>query len=74
MCEGACAFEFSEDGFFVGEEVANKAVSVAFVHGEVSVESWAEDAGCEVVGEGDDEVFVGGGEFDETGEMSGYGI
>ena len=44
MCESACAFEFSEDGFFVSEEVANQAVGVAFVHGEVGVESWAEDA------------------------------
>ena len=74
MCEGACAFEFSEDGFFVGEEVANQAVGVAFVHGEVGVEARAEDAGCEVVSEGGDEVFVGGGEFDEAGEMGGYGV
>ena len=44
MCESACAFELSEDGFFVSEEVANQAVGVAFVHGEVGVESWAEDA------------------------------
>lgn len=32
MCECASAFEFSEDGFFVGEEIADEAVRMAFVH------------------------------------------
>ena len=32
MRECACAFEFSKDGFFMGEEVADEAVGVAFVH------------------------------------------
>ena len=32
MRERTCAFEFSKDGFFMGEEVADEAVGVAFVH------------------------------------------
>lgn len=47
---------------------------MTFVHGEVGVKSWAEDAWCEVDGEGGDEVFVGRGEFDEAGKMGGYGV
>ena len=40
----------------------------------MSVKSWAEDARGEIVGERGDEVFVGGGEFNEAGEVGGYGI
>ena len=40
----------------------------------MSVKSWAEDTGGEVVGEGGDEIFVSGGEFDEAGEVSSYGV
>ena len=32
MCESTCAFQFSKDGFFVGEKVTDEAVSVAFMH------------------------------------------
>lgn len=47
---------------------------MAFVHGEVGVEAWAEDAGRKVVSEGGDEFFVGGGEFDEASEVGSYGV
>ena len=33
MGEGGGAFEFAEDGLFVGEEVADEAVGVFFVEG-----------------------------------------
>lgn len=39
------AFEFAEDGFLVGEKVANETVIMAFVHSEGVVCSGAEDAG-----------------------------
>ena len=60
MRKCTCAFELAEDGFLVSEQVADEAVGVAFVHGQVGVEAWAEDAGREVVGEGCDEFFVSG--------------
>ena len=40
----------------------------------MSVKSGAEDARSEIVGERGHEVFVSGGEFDEAGEVSGYGV
>jgi len=74
MREGARALEFAEDGFFVGEEVADEAVGMAFVHCEWGVVARAEDARGEVVGEGYDEGFVGGGEFYKAGEVGGHGV
>lgn len=49
MCTRA-ALEFAEDGFFVGEKIAQEAVVVSFVHGEGVVCAWAEDAGGQVLG------------------------
>jgi len=74
VAEGAGAFEFAEDGFFVVEEIADQAVAVTFVHRQAAFDARAEDAGGEVVGEGGDVCFVGGGELDEAGKVSGDGI
>jgi len=74
MREGTGALEFAEDGFFVGEEIADEAVGMAFVHCEWGVIARAEDARGDVVGEGYNEGFVGGGKFYQAGEMRGYGV
>jgi len=74
MRKGARALEFAKDGFFVGEEVADEAVGMAFMHGEWGVVARAEDAWGEVVGEGCNEGFVGGSEFYEAGEVRGYSV
>ncbi len=34
MGKGAGTLELAEDGFFVGKEVAYKAVTMAFMHGQ----------------------------------------
>ena len=74
MCECASACEFSEDGFFVRKEVADQAIGMAFVHCEVGVKSWAEDAGGKIVSKSSDELFIGRGEFDKTSKVGGYGV
>lgn len=47
---------------------------MALVHREAAFDAWPEDAGGEVVGEGGDEGFVGGGELDEAGEVGCDGV
>lgn len=58
----------------MGEEIANEAVRMAFMHCDWGVIARAEDARGYVVGEGYNEGFVSGGKFDEAGEVGGYGV
>lgn len=51
VCQGRGAFQLAEDGFLVGEEIANEAVGVALVHGEGCVCTRAENAGGKGLGE-----------------------
>lgn len=51
MCQGRGAFQLAEDGFLMGEEIANEAVGVALVHGEGCVCTRAEYARSEGLGE-----------------------
>ena len=63
MRKGTCPLELSEYGFFVGEEITDKAVGVAFMHGQVRIKPWAQDTGGKVVSESRNEVFISGSEF-----------
>lgn len=74
VTEGAGTFEFTEDGFFVVEEVADQPIAVPFVRCQATFDARAEDTKGEVVGEGGDEGFVGGGKLDEAGEVGGDGV
>ena len=47
---------------------------MAFVHRQAAFDAGPENARGEVVGEGGDESFVGGGELDEAGEVGGDGV
>ena len=58
----------------MGEEVADKAIGVALVHGEGRVCTGAKDTKGEGLGKGGNELFCCGGEFDEAGEVGGYCI
>lgn len=51
------------------EKVADEAIGVALMEGKGGVGTGAKDAGGEIVGEGGDIGFVGGGELNEAGEV-----
>lgn len=57
VCQGRGAFQLAEDGFLMGEEVANEAVGVALMHGEGCVCTRAEDAGGKGLGERGNVLF-----------------
>ena len=72
--QGGGALELAENGFFMGEEVADEAVGMAFVHSERGVCAGAKDAGGKGLGERGDVLFCCRGEFDKTGKVGGYCI
>ena len=72
VCQGGGAFELAEDGFLVGEEVANETVGVTLVHSEGGVGTGSEDTRGEGLGERRDILFCCGREFDEAGKVCSY--
>ena len=74
LTSGGLTFEFAEDGFFVVEKVPDEAVGVAVFECEGILRAWSEDAWSEGVGKSVDKVVVGGGEIDESSEVSGDGV
>lgn len=70
MGERGSAFEFTEDLFFMVEEVANESVGVFLVHRHCCVGAGTENTGSYIGGESGDEGFICRGKFDETGEVS----
>ena len=69
MVRGACSLQFSEDFFFVIEQVAHEAVGMTFVHGNGCLGTRAENARGEYLSEGSDKGFIGGSEFNEASEV-----
>lgn len=74
MAERAGPLELAEYGFLVLEEVADKPVGLPVMHGQRGFDARAEDARGKGVAEAGYEGFVGGGEFDEAGEVCGDGV
>ena len=58
----------------MGKEVANKAVIVAFMHGQGIVSAGPEDTWGKVLGEGGNVRFFCRGEFDEAGKVGSDGV
>lgn len=61
MRKGTGTLEFAKNGFFVGEQITQKAVAVAFMHGEGCVLTWAQDARCKNLCQTGDKGFIGRG-------------
>lgn len=59
MCQGASTFEFAEDRFFMREKVADEAVTMAFVHGQVRIRARPKNAWRKILSDRRDVGFVG---------------
>jgi len=68
------AFELAEDGFVVGENVAEEAVAVLFAECDGGFHAGSEDAWGDDLGELSGVCLIGGCEVDQTYEMAGDSV
>jgi hypothetical protein len=68
------AFQFAKDGILVGEQVADKTIAVALVHGQGILYARAKNARSKSLSQQSDVFFVGRGQINQAREMSHNGI
>jgi hypothetical protein len=69
VSESAGTLQLTEDGVFVGKEIADEAVAEALVHCQRVLQPWAKDTGSKSIRQCSNVSLVGRGQLDQAGEV-----